>query len=200
MKKKLIVLFIVILSLIVSGCGEGEGSESGGSNVATAQGWHFQGRDCLACHNVDLGDAKHLLIGGTLYKNRTVQNQDDLNAVCGGEIVVNFYDANNSANLIYSSSNYKDVNSKGYKGKGNLFILQRRLGLISAGNYYIELATTNGNILADKYLHTFSAQPYDINNPTNWGNRVSCNACHSSQQNAPAYPLYVKTSAVSLCK
>ena len=200
MKKKMIFLFIVALSLILSGCGNDEGSGASESNTTATQGWHFQGRDCLACHNVDLATEEHLLIGGTLYKNQSVQNQDDLNETCGGEIVVNFYDNPFATVPSYSSSDYKDVNSKGYKGKGNLFILQRKLGLISAGDYYIELATTNGDVLADRYLHKFSSQSYDINNPIDWTNRVSCNACHSSQKNAPAYPLYVKTSAVSLCK
>ena len=198
MRKKIIFLFIVTLSLIVSGCGEDEGSATNESNT-TAQGWHFQGRDCLACHNVDLQDSEHLLVGGTLYKDQNVSNQDDINNVCGGEIVVNFYDPNNLLTPIYSSADFKDVNSKGYKGKGNLFILQRELGVLSSGDYFIELTTTSGAVLADKYRHTFSSQPYDINNPSDWGNRVSCNACHSSQQHAKAYPLYV-TSSVSLCK
>ena len=183
----------------MSGCGEDEGLATNESNATAAQGWHFPGRDCLACHNVDLQASKHLLVAGTLYRDRNVSNQDDINNVCGGEIVVNFYDPNNLITPIYSSADEQDVNSKGYRGKGNLFILQRKLGIISAGDYLIELATSNGDVLADKYLHHFSSQPYDINNPADNSNQLSCNACHSSQATSKAWPLYV-TKSVTLCK
>ena len=201
MKKYIVYLLLTLFALTLSGCGEEEeGGEGDATSSASTQGWHFQGRDCLACHNVDLQQEKYLLVAGTLYKSSSISDQEDFNSMCGGEIVVNFYDTNNPANLIYSSTNYKDANSKGYKGKGNLFILQRKLGIISSQDYYIELATPNNEVLADKYLHRFSAQPYDINNPADNANQLSCNACHSSQTTSKALPLYVKSSAVSLCK
>ncbi len=201
MKKNLLYLLLTLFVFTLSGCGDEDGgdSEDSGAKAAVKQGWHFPGRDCLACHNVDLKQEKYLLVAGTLYKDKNVSNEDDLNNVCGGEIVINLYDTNNPANLIYSSTSYKDANSKGYNGKGNLFILQRKLGIISSGEYYIELATPNAQVLAKKYLHRFSAQPYDINNPVDYSNQLSCNACHSSQASSKAWPLYVTTS-VSLCK
>ena len=202
-KKILLYFLLALVTFTLSGCGEEDGggdSEGSGAKVVVKSGWHFQGRDCLACHNVELKSEEHLLVAGTLYKDSSVTNEDDLNNVCGGEIVVNFYDGTNYNNLIYSSTTYKDAASKGYNGKGNLFILQRKLGIISSGGYYIELATPTGQVLADKYLHKFSAQPYDINNPVDYSNQLSCNACHSTQATSRAYPLYVKSSAVTLCK
>ncbi len=195
MRKKIIFLFIVTLSLIVSGCGEDEGSATNESNT-TAQGWHFQGRDCLACHNVDLQDSEHLLVGGTLYKSASVSNQDDLNNVCGGDFVINFLDG--GGNIIQSSKDYEDVNSKGYKGKGNLFILRRKLVQFSQSTYHIQIADKNGVILANSgYTHNFTTADYDINNPADPANRVSCNSCHI--KGGYTAPLYVQQNPL-VCK
>ena len=178
----------------MSGCGEEEGE-----GTSTTQGWHFQGRDCLACHNVDLGNEKHLLFGGTLYKSDTITNQDDTNNMCGGDLIVNFIDTNGS--VIYSSKDYKVADSKGYKAKGNLFILKRALNVLSPGSYYVQVTDTNGSVLAvtSSASHQFDGQNYDINNRSNSSNRVACNACHSNTGSQK--PLYVNNTAnLNLCQ
>ncbi len=200
MYQKLTLFVLLNAALLLSGCSE-DGGEEGDSPTAVVQGWHFQGRDCLACHNVDLGENRHLLIGGTLYKSQyvTAQEQDNLDKMCGGNLVINFYDVNSPTNLIYSSKTYEDTASKGYKAKGNLFILQRKLALISQGDYFVEITDANGNILSTKYRHSFSAQPYDSNNPQDNTNALSCNACHSTTAHSKAYPIYVDTNT-SYCQ
>jgi len=178
-----------------SGCEGDEGEEDEGSTT-TAQGWHFQGRDCLACHNSDLNEDKHLLFGGTLYKSATVTDQDNLDNVCGGEFVVNFLDS--SLNTIYSSKDYVAVGSDGYKAKGNLFILQRELRLFSAQTYTIQVTDTNGNVMAvSNNTHTFTSADYDSNNPKDYANRLSCNSCHIQGGDQP--PLYVQANT-NLCQ
>lgn len=197
MQKKIIFLFIVALSLFMSGCGEDEGSGTSGTTVV-AQGWHFQGRDCLACHNVDLGATKHLLIGGTLYKSKTVSNQDDLNSVCGGDFVINFLDANLSK--IYTSKNYEDLNSKGYKAKGNLFILSRKLSQLTAQTFSMQITDKNGTVFAvSNFTHKFTTAAYDINTPVNLAmpNRISCNSCHI--KGGVTSPLFVQANVIQ-CK
>jgi hypothetical protein len=177
MKKGIIYLSLLLAGgLFLSGCGDDEEV----STATDVQGWHFQGRDCLACHNIDLENNKHLLYGGTLYKEKVVTDQDDLNNVCGGEFVVNFLDED--FNLVVSSKDYIDPFSKGYEAKGNLFILQRKLPLLNAGNYYVYVTDTNGSIVAatSGATHRFSSQEYEISNPNDFGNRLSCNACHSN--------------------
>ena len=195
--KLLSLSLLFLLAFILNGCGEDEGGEEGDSTTASSkQGWHFQGRDCQACHNVDLGSDKHLLIGGTLYKSSTVSNQDDIANTCGGEYLVKFLD--NNGNTIYNSNDYKDVNSKGYKGKGNIFILQRKLRLLSAGTYYAQITDPNNSVMAiSGYSHSFTSQDYDMNNPSDYANRLSCNSCH--RNGGPQAPLYVQQNQ-SLCK
>jgi len=196
MKKYLKFLLIFPLVLFLSACGEDEGEENDDSSVASKQGWHFQGRDCLACHNVDLNEDKHLLVAGTLYKSQSVSNQDDLNNVCGGDFVINFLDA--GSNIVYSSKDYEDLNSKGYEAKGNLFILRRRLSQLTAQTFYAQIADKNGTVFAvSNYSHAFTTADYDINNPADFANRVSCNSCHI--KGGVTSPLYVQAN-VSKCK
>ena len=189
----LYTILALALTFTLSGCGEDEGGET---TATVTQGWHFPGRDCLACHNVDLNPDKHLLFGGTLYKSSTVASQDDINNVCGGDFVINILDA--SFNLVESSKNYVDTNSNGSKGKGNLFILQRKLRLLSAGSYYVQVTDINGSVMAvtNGASHNFSSQDYDINNPADFGNRLSCNSCHINGGTQP--PLFVQAN-LNLC-
>lgn len=180
----------------MAGCGEDESSEGSSSTATVVQGWHNQGKDCLACHNVDLQDERHLLFGGTVYKTENVTNTEDLNSVCGGNLNVNFWNSTRTS-LIFASKDYVDPNSKGNRGKGNIFILQRMLNTIAPNNYYIEITDENATVLTS-YLHQFSGQDYDINNPANSNNRISCNACHSAGgiQN----PIYVDSNKQNLCQ
>ena len=196
MKKYLKLLLILPLTLLLSACSEDEGEESEDSNTTIVQGWHFQGRDCLACHNVDLNEDKHLLVAGTLYKSASVSDQDDLNNVCGGEFVVKFLDEN--WNTVYNSQDYEDPNSKGYEAKGNLFILRRTLSTLSAETFSIQIADKNGTVFAvSNYSHDFSAADYDIDKAADFANRVSCNSCHI--KGGVTSPLYVQAN-VSKCK
>ncbi|MBU0720906.1 hypothetical protein KJ877_06145 [bacterium] len=177
MKKTILFLLLLSTALFLSGCGEEEEGEEQSSTVSGVQGWHFQGRDCLACHNVDLQEEKNLLFGGTLYKDQNITDQDDLNNVCGGKQIINLYDS--GFNLTYSSKDYEDLDSKGYKGKGNIFILKRMLYSVSPGDYYVQITDENANVLAvSTQTHAFSSLPYDINNSADINNRVSCNSCH----------------------
>jgi len=186
----ILVLFMFIGFL---GCEDEEGEES---SASTAQGWHFQGRDCLACHNVDLQSEKHLIVGGTLFKMASVDDQDNLDNSCGSEeLVINFLD--NNSNLIDSSRSYSDSSSNGYKGKGNLFILARTMDTL-VGDYYVQITTQGGDELARSGgLHHFTGGSYDITNSTDDANRRSCNACHI--QGGSTSPLYVQSN-INLCE
>jgi hypothetical protein len=196
MKKKIYLLLALSTVFVMAGCGENESDEGSSSTATVVQGWHNQGKDCLACHNVDLQDERHLLFAGTVYKTENVTDTEDLNNVCGGELNVNFWDASRT-NLIFASKDYVDPNSKGNRGKGNIFILQRLLSNIAPNNYYIEITDANSTVLTS-YLHQFSGQDYDINNPENMSNRVSCNACHT--KNGVQYPIYVDSDKKYLCQ
>ncbi|QSZ40981.1 hypothetical protein GJV85_02235 [Sulfurimonas aquatica] len=190
MKNSIYYLVFLAFTTLLIGCGESEDE----TVLTTTQGWHYQGRDCLGCHNIDLKEEKHLLFGGTLYKSENVTDQNDLDSVCGGNFIINFLDS--SFQTIYSSKDYVDENSPGYNAKGNLFVLQRELPLISAGEYRIQITDENGIVMAIEE-HTFNSQPYDINNPANSQNNVSCNACHGIGKKED--PIYVEINA-NLCK
>jgi len=198
MKKSLFYILAFGIIMLIAGCGDDSSENEADSTTArTAQGWHFQGRDCLACHNVDLQDQKNLLFGGTVYKDSTVTNKDDLNNVCGGDLIVNFIDSSTIATT-YSSTNYVDPNSKGNKGKGNIFILKRLLSS-SYGSFYIQITDKNGTVLATSTTpHNFNAQTYDINHPLDLNNRISCNACHT-EGGVGLHPLYTQINK-NLCQ
>ena len=185
----------LMLTIFLAACGdEEEGSEGA---TTTTQGWHFQGRDCLACHNVDLTDERHLLIGGTVFKSASIANKDDLTQVCGGEIVVKLLDSNG---VIAVSSQDNDQNSKGYKGKGNLFFLARSIGSIAAGAYTVMIFDANNTLVASSNAlsHQFTSDPYDINNAKNYANRIACNSCHNTTGGDVA-PIYANINP-SACK
>jgi len=193
MRDILILLLLTMGVLTFSGCGE---DDEGITSSSSTQGWHFQGRDCLACHNQDLKEDKHLLFAGTVYKDKDVINQDDENNSCGGELLVNFLDKD--FNAVYSSKDYKAEGSTGYNGKGNIFILQRELRLLSADTYSIQITSADGVILAaSNFSHKFSSADYDANTNVDFNNRISCNACHI--KGGSTSPLYVQVNS-NLCK
>ena len=197
MKEKLLLLFLTIGLLTFSGCGEDDDDDYGTSVASSSlQGWHFQGRDCLACHNQDLEEPKHLLFAGTLYKDKDVIDQDDENNACGGELIVNFLDKD--FNTVYSSKDYKAEGSSGYNGKGNIFILQRELRLLSAGTYSIQITSVDGAVMAaSNYSHSFTSSDYDADKNVDFENRISCNACHI--KGGSTAPLFVQVNS-NLCK
>ncbi|MBU1657533.1 hypothetical protein KKG72_00590 [bacterium] len=188
------LIFYIAVSFFLTGCGE-ESEE--GSETAAASGWHFQGRDCLACHNVDLNTQKNLLLGGTLFKNVGVTDNDDLSQSCGGDFVVEFLDASYATQI--SSNDFEDLNSKGYQGKGNIFMLSRMLNSLNA-DYYIRIKDRNTSltIAQSTTLHSFSAQDYNSNNSTDVSNRNACNACHQKVgQSGAAGPMYANINSNS---
>lgn len=173
----------LIVTLLISACGNEDVSEAG---------WHFNGRDCLACHNSDLGEDKHLVIAGTLYKNKDLANTDELANVCDADLVFHFTDL--SGNIVYSSASYTDLDSKGYRGGGNIFLLDRLFDENLNGTYHVRIAErTTNRVLAVGMNHPFSGAEYTPQNSQDDSNRLSCNACHTKagSQN----PLYVQFSA-----
>ncbi|UCN00410.1 hypothetical protein LCX93_00415 [Sulfurimonas sp. SWIR-19] len=174
-----IMAVIIPVTLFLNGCGEDDGGEE---NTTTASGWHFQGRDCLACHNVDLGIDKHLVFGGTLFKSYNTTDIDDLNQVCDADLAVEFLD--NNFNTVYSTASYYDENSKGNKGRGNIFLLDRLFNATLNGSYTVRIIErVSGRTMAQsrQASHNFSGGEYSIDNPQNFSNRLSCNACHNGK-------------------
>ncbi len=209
MKVKFLTVFtaLALSSVMLASCGEGGGGEGGeggeGGTITTTQssakqGFHMPGRDCLACHNYDLQTVRHLTVGGTVFKRQNVNNVNDVNNLCGGNLVIKFCSDTNCNNVVYNSANYKDPNSKGYKGKGNVFILSRKL-LNLQGNYYVQITDETGSIIAQSNgLHSFNSG-YDIKNPKDFNNRYSCNTCHSKGSN-PGVIFQNKNKNANLCK
>ena len=201
MKVKLLIsllLFTASIGLLTS-CGEGEEGEGTNTSTITKQGFHMSGRDCLACHNYDLQSVRHLTVGGTVFKTQTVNNVNDVNNLCGGNLKIKFIDASNPSNVI-DSTNYEDPNSKGYKGKGNVFILSRKLPNLQ-GNYYVQITDENNNVIAvSKLPHAFTSGYYDITNPSDLSNRYSCNACHSVKPKGGAPGVIYPNTNSNLCK
>lgn len=208
MKKRLFLLFLLTFSFYLVNCGGGgdildeeEGEEEYPTFQVVTQGWHFQGRNCLACHNVDLASEKHLLIGGTVFKSADVSNPDDITQACGGNFYLQFVDQ--YGNIIYDGRNYDDPNSEGHKGKGNIFILKRILQNLN-GDFYVRIITQDGTLLAQSYtLHTFTdINRYDPrNNPVDYFNRFSCNTCHTYPNPKGSAPGFIYPNiSVNLCK
>ncbi len=172
-----------MFSFLFAGCGDTGGGEN---NISSkAEGWHFQGRDCLACHNADLQAERHLLVAGTLFKSEYVNDQDDLGESCGGALIVNF--ENTATRTVTSSADYADSGSKGDNGKGNLFILQRLLNTLE-GSYIIQITDSSGNELASSdHAHQFNGAAYSAGDAIDGVNRRSCNACHQASDGTQIY-------------
>ncbi|RMD46900.1 MAG: hypothetical protein D6834_01740 [Aquificota bacterium] len=204
--KKLLLLVIPVFLISITSCGEGGGSEGGeagttnpGATQVSKQGFHMPGRDCLACHNYDLQNVRHLTIGGTVFKSQNIKDINNVNNLCGGNLKIVLMDASNPSNTI-DSNNYKDPNSKGYKGKGNVFILSRKLPNIQ-GSYYVQITDENGKVIAVSTLpHNFTSGYYDITNPADTLNRYSCNACHSVNPKGGAPGVIYPNANANLCK
>ena len=180
----------------MSGCEE-EGEEGVTTAVTAAdRGWHFPGRDCLACHNYDLGAPQHLEIAGTIFKSAMPTNIDDLAKICNADLSIEFVDS--GFNVIDSTANYYDANSKGYKGMGNVFLLQRLYNSVLNGSFYMRIVDKKSGLLMAQSttLHPFSGGAYDLNSAVDFANRLSCNACHNGQ--TTSY-LYVQNNS-SLCQ
>lgn len=187
--KKKIGIFAGMLAClaVITACG-GPGSDVTG----TAIGWHFQGIDCLSCHNVDLTEERRLAIAGTFFLNPALTDTYDLSNVCNGPLRIQLLDF--TFRPKYDSKDYEDPNSRGYKGKGNMFILKRKLASIT-GNYFIRVLTEDGVQLAQSLTpHSFTSS-FDKANPADLMNRYSCNACHSrNPSGGAAGGIYAQTN------
>jgi len=187
---KFLIPISLVVGVIISGCSS---DTKGTTNLTQDQGTHFQGRDCLACHNIDLKKERNLFIAGTLFKDSNSAKVDDLNSVCGGELLVNFLKSNV---ISYSSKDYKVTSTKGYNGKGNLFILDRTSPPI-AGDFIVQITDVNGNELAKSGAnHSFNGVSYD-STKVDFANRHSCNSCHTN--GGTTKPLFVQTN-LDKCK
>jgi len=193
------LIFLISLLYIFTGCSE-DGEDGKGSTTTTAtasnRGVHFQGRDCLACHNIDLQQIRHLVIAGTLFKSSVVNDVNDLANSCNADLAVEFLDA--GLNKVYSTADYYDANTKGNKGQGNIFLLDRLFNSTLNGSYIVRIVdrTTGQNMAQSNSLHGFSGAEYSISLAQENSNRVSCNACHNGVR---TLPLYVQYNS-NLCK
>ncbi|MDA3946599.1 MAG: hypothetical protein PF439_07975 [Helicobacteraceae bacterium] len=187
---------MIVLAIFFAGCEE-EGEEGTTTAVTAAdRGWHFPGRDCLACHNYDLQSERHLVTAGTLFKSQTVADVDDLANICNADLVMNFTDS--GGNIVYSTADYYDPDSKGYKGQGNVFLLDRLFNASLNGTYNILIVEkSSGLTLAAGIDHEFNGGQYSIDSSVDDSNRLSCNACH--QNGGETDPLYVQTN-LNLCQ
>jgi len=140
--------------------------------------FHFQGQDCLHCHNVDLQQSSHLNIGATVYSETGDSFESNITQVyCTKPLFVQLIDINNTVVLDTNTSNH--IGDPGFNGKGNIFSLNRK-EQIPTGQYNIKIVDSNGSEIIEKSLelHQFSGT-YDPDVPNDSDNRYSCNACHS---------------------
>ena len=163
-----IIIFLLLFGLFQNGCTE--------DNNLNTQGLHFQGRNCIACHNNDLQEDRHLIIGGTLFKSPSNADGENLNTICNETLLINFLNENNRS-IQYSS---KLSTSKGNKGKGNFFILEDENNQNITGSYIMQIIKNDHNktILADSLnqVHRFNDI---ITDSVDLNNRYSCNSCHT---------------------
>lgn len=190
---KFALTFLILIPFLFMGCELDEDEDHEETETVKVAGWHFQGRDCLSCHNVDLQSDKHLSFAGTIYKDKNVTDVNDLNQVCGGDFVVKFLDTSFATQL--SSADNEDIDSKGYQGMGNVFMLKRQ-NIPLNGNYYIQITDRNSSVLAVSGIHSFNGDEYSIDTADDLSNRVACNACHKT--GGTASPLYAQVN--NLCE
>ena len=165
-------------SLFFAGCEEVGEVPASTAVTAADRGFHFQGRDCLACHNYDLQQERHLVVAGTVFKRSSVSDVDDLTNSCNADLVINFTDG--GGNIVYSTADYYDPDSKGYKGQGNLFLLDRLFNTTLNGTYNLMIVEkSSGLTLALGPDHEFSG------------------ACHHN--GGKTAPIYVQTN-LNLCQ
>ena len=188
---KLSFLALITSILLFSGCGGGDST----NNKSTQTDWHYQGRDCLSCHNVDLKESKHLTFGGTIYKRIDINNSDDLDQVCDTTVKLLLMDT--SGNIIVDTSLTQDKNSSGFLGKGNFFVLKRDLPSIT-GRYIVKIVNDQNKLITSSTIHSFNTE-FNKEKPADNSNRYSCNSCHNipSKNRAPGR-LYAYDN--SLCK
>ena len=162
-----------VLALVFLGCG------TDSQEVEPVSGVHFQGRDCLSCHNVDLGESSHLSIGGTVYRSAT-SDMDDLFEMCNARVHLQIDDG---VSPPYDTRNFNDINASGYFGKSNMFALLNDMP-IGTGAYTMRVISDANTTLAESLPLSHSLTTgFDMTNPGDVNNRYSCNACHQAPPN-----------------
>jgi len=178
--------FSCMLSLLFLGCG------TDSETVEPVSGVHFQGRDCLSCHNVDLGASSHLSVGGTVYRSAT-SGIDDLFEMCNSPVHLQIVDG---TAIVYDTKTVHAADTAGYNGKSNLFALLNDMP-IGTGAYTMRIISDVNTTLAESAtLHSFTTG-FDMTNPSDLNNRYSCNACHQAppnNKNGAAGALFVQTN------
>lgn len=182
MSPKYLHLFFALLFILLAGCS----SESG-----RVSGTHFQGKDCLLCHNVDLKKSAHLSFGATLFQEVPNESNDEtLEILCNIPL---FLQLTNNSDVIYDSRKTNDVTDPGFNGDGNIFSLIEKQA-IPSGAYRINIINKDGDVIkSTNTAHLFS-EKYDPENPADSKNQYSCNACH--RIDGPQIPL----STPSTCR
>ena len=156
-------VIVAVVAVLFIGCG--------GSSTDRDSSFHFQGRDCLSCHNYDLKPDKHLSIAGTLYKSADVIDAEE--NLVDKKIYVQLLDRDK--NVIIDTSTDKKGS---FFATGNFFVLAKEQGDIN-GDYLVRLIDENGNVLAfSSSFHSFSSN-FDKDSPDDTNNRYSCNSCHT---------------------
>ena len=159
--------FSIFASVVFFLVGCGDDSDPASTGV------HFQGRDCLSCHNKDLAEDSHLSIGGTVYRTAT-SNKNNLNEACAERLHIEF----DSPAL--STKSVNPVDSAGFNGRGNVFALIKDMPI--TGTYNMRIVQDDGTVLATSGAHPYLGG-FDVNNPSDINNRYSCNTCHQAPPN-----------------
>ncbi len=162
--------------LSFSGCNEESSTSTTTSSV------HFQGRDCLSCHNKDLKVDSYLSLAGTLFRTPNA-DKNNLQETCDETLHVELY---KDSQLQYNTKDYNPLDAPGFKGRGNIFGLLRNMQ-ISEGTYKVIIRADDGRLLAQSAAetHTFTSS-FDPDNPSDFANRHSCNTCHQQ----PPFNIY----------
>ena len=175
-----------VTALLLLGCGT-DSQES-----EPVSGVHFQGKDCLSCHNVDLAQSSHLSIGGTVYRGALV-DPSDLFQMCNSPVHLQIFDG---STLIHDTRDVHEAGTAGYQGKSNLFALINDMP-IGTGSYTMRIVSEANTTLAQSStLHNFTTG-FNTINPSDINNRYSCNACHQAppnNKNGAAGLLFVQTN------
>ena len=167
MSPKYLNLFFLPTFLLLIGCS---------SESRRVSGTHFQGKDCLHCHNVDLQKESHLAFGATLFQEEpNVENFEDLEIFCNIPLFLQLKKTDGS--IVYDSSKTITADEPGVNGDGNLFALLQKQA-IPNGSYLVNIINKSGDTLLDSgTTHAFNGS-YDANKTDDDSNRYSCNACH----------------------
>ncbi len=181
MSPKYLNLLFTLLFLLLAGCS----SESG-----RVSGTHFQGKDCLHCHNVDLKEDSHLAFGATLFQEEPNEaNYEDPEMFCNIPLFLQLKKIDSS--IVYDSRNTNTTDDPGFNGDGNVFALLQKQA-IPDGSYLVSIINKSGDTLLDSAAtHTFN-RSYDADKTDDDSNRYSCNACH--RIDARQAPLSIPTT------